>query len=133
MPPFPFVVTIPGVGQAFFTEVSGLEASSPVTPDSTALARKIPGLRKTGNITLKRGIVTARKGFSDWHDQTQTNPQARLPVTLSLLDERGKPAKTWTLHNAWPTKLTAPNLKADGNEVAIETLSLSHEGLSTNI
>jgi phage tail-like protein len=35
----------------------------------------------------------------------------------------------WTLTNAWPTKITGTDMKADGNEVAVETIELAHEGL----
>jgi phage tail-like protein len=35
----------------------------------------------------------------------------------------------WKVINAWPVKVQSPDLKSDGNEVAIETLELAHEGL----
>ena len=54
----------------------------------------------------------------------------RVPVTISLLDEAGKPTMVWTLANAWPTKITGTDLKAEGNEVAIETIEIVHEGLT---
>ena len=37
---------------------------------------------------------------------------------------------TWALANAWPTKITATDLKSEGNEVSIETIELAHEGLT---
>jgi len=58
------------------------------------------------------------------------NTIKRLPVTISLLDETGKPTMVWTLANAWPTKITGTDLKAEGNEVAIETIEIVHEGLT---
>ena len=36
----------------------------------------------------------------------------------------------WKVKNAWPTKVTSTDLKADGNEMAIETIELAHEGLT---
>jgi phage tail-like protein len=51
-------------------------------------------------------------------------------VVISLLDEAGKPTMVWTLSNAWPTKITGTDLKSDGNEVAVETIEIAHEGLT---
>jgi phage tail-like protein len=51
-------------------------------------------------------------------------------VTISLLDEAGAPTMVWTLANAWPTKITGTDLKAEGNEVAVETIVIAHEGLT---
>jgi len=47
-----------------------------------------------------------------------------------LCDEAGKATMSWTLANAWPTKITGTDLKSDGNEVAVETLEVAHEGLT---
>ncbi|WP_197080606.1 phage tail protein [Methylophilus sp. TWE2] len=58
------------------------------------------------------------------------NTIKRGPVTISLLDEAGKPTMVWTLTNAWPTKITATDLQTDGNEVAIESIEVAHEGLT---
>jgi len=53
-----------------------------------------------------------------------------VPVTISLLDEEGKPTMVWTLANAWPTKVSGTDLKSEGNEVAVETIEIAHEGLT---
>jgi phage tail-like protein len=58
------------------------------------------------------------------------NTIKRVPVTISLLDEAGAPTMVWTLTNAWPTKITATDLNAEGNEVAIESIDIAHEGLT---
>jgi phage tail-like protein len=50
-------------------------------------------------------------------------------VIIKLLDEAGKPTMTWTLNNAWPTKIQGTDLKADANEAAIETIELAYETL----
>ena len=68
--------------------------------------------------------------FWDWFSQIKTNTTKRLPVTISLLDEAGAPTMVWTLANAWPVKITGTDLKSDGNEVAIESIEISHEGLT---
>ena len=58
------------------------------------------------------------------------NTIKRLPVTISLLDEGGNATMVWTLTNAWPTKITGTDLKSEGNEVAIESIEIVHEGLT---
>lgn len=68
--------------------------------------------------------------FWDWFNQIKMNTIQRVPVTISLLDEQGKPTMVWTLSKAWPTKITGTDLKAEGNEVAIETIEIAHEGLT---
>ena len=57
------------------------------------------------------------------------NTIERKTVTISLLDESGAPTMVWTLNNAWPTKITGTDMKSDGNEVAVETIEVAHEGL----
>ena len=58
------------------------------------------------------------------------NTIERKAVTISLLDEGGAPTMVWKLANAWPTKVTGVSLKSDGNEAAVESLDLAHEGLT---
>jgi phage tail-like protein len=58
------------------------------------------------------------------------NTIQRVPVTISLLYEAGAPTMVWTLASAWPTKITGTDLKAEGNEVAVETIEVAHEGLT---
>ena len=58
------------------------------------------------------------------------NTIKRKPVTIRLLDEAGAPTMVWTLANAWPTKITSTDLKSTGNEVAVETIVIAHEGLT---
>lgn len=54
----------------------------------------------------------------------------REDVAIKLLDEEGNPTMVWSLKNAWPTKITGTDMKSDGNEVAVETLEIAHEGLT---
>jgi phage tail-like protein len=90
----------------------------------------MPGLKKSGNVTMKKGVYSGDNKFWDWFNQIKMNTIARVPVTISLLDESGDPTMVWTLANAWPTKITGTDLKSDGNEVAIETIEIAHEGLT---
>jgi phage tail-like protein len=118
-----------------FEEVSGLDVESqPIeyrhgdSPVHSTI--KMPGLKKYGNVTMKKGVFKGDNKFWDWFNQIKMNTIKRVPVTISLLDEAGKPVMVWTLMNAWPTKITGTDLKAQGNEVAIETIEVAHEGLT---
>ncbi|MFT3956361.1 MAG: phage tail protein [Piscinibacter sp.] len=117
-----------------FQEVSGLDAEAqPIeyrhVDSPTFSVVKMPGVRKFGNVTMKKGIFKSNDKFWDWFNEIKMNTVKHKPIAISLLDEAGKPTMVWTLANAWPTKITGTDLKAQGHEVAIETLEISHEGL----
>lgn len=118
-----------------FTEVSGLDITSEIieyrdgsSPEYSKV--KMPGQRKFSNITLKRGTFAGDNQFYDWFNTVSLNKITRRDLTISLLNENHEPVVVWKVKNAWPTKITPTDLKADGNEVAIETLELAHEGLT---
>ncbi len=118
-----------------FQEVSGLDVEAqPIEyrhGDSPAFSViKMPGIKKYGNITMKKGVFSKDNKFWDWFNQIKMNTIKRIPVTISLLDEAGSPTMVWSLANAWPTKITGTDLKSDGNEVAVETVEVAHEGLT---
>ena len=117
-----------------FQEVSGLDVEAQIIEYRAGNSKvfstvKMPGLKKYGNITMKKGVFTKDNKFWAWLDQIKLNTIKRIPVTISLLDENGAPTMVWTLANAWPTKITGTDLKADGNEVAVESIEIAHEGL----
>ncbi|MCP5275676.1 MAG: phage tail protein [Burkholderiales bacterium] len=118
-----------------FQEVSGLDIQSEEikyrhgdSPEFSVI--KMPGMKKVGNITMKKGVFKGDNKFWDWFKDIKMNTIKRLPVTISLLDEGGNATMVWTLTNAWPTKITGTDLKSEGNEVAIETIEIVHEGLT---
>ena len=90
-------------------------------------ARKLPGLVKYPNVTLKRGI-TGNLDLFDWWKAVRDGQLLRRNVTITLLDEQRQAVQRWLLRDAWPVKIEAGPLNARGNEVAIETLELAHEG-----
>ncbi|MDR0893513.1 MAG: phage tail protein [Mediterranea sp.] len=135
MPEFYFSVKLGDQGQMSFKEVSGLDVEFDVIEyragDSPVFTKvKMPGLRKSGDVTLKKGIFKDDKKLWDWLNQVKMNTIKRETVTISLLDETGGVVHTWTLTNAWPKKVSAEGFKADGNSVAMETLVLAHEGVT---
>jgi len=118
-----------------FQEVSGLDTETqPIEyrhSDSKQFSTiKMPGIAKTGNVTLKKGIFVKDNNFWKWYDAIKMNIIKRETVVIELLDEAGGTTMSWTLTNAWPTKITGADLKSDANEVAVETLELAHEGLT---
>ena len=134
LPKFYFKVSFDNI-ECVFTEVSGLDAESQIIEyrhgDSKQFsAIKMPGIAKSGNVTLKRGIFVKDNNFWNWFNAIKMNTIKRSTVTIQLLDENGKPTMTWKLANAFPLKVTATDMKSDGNEVAVETIELVHEGLT---
>ena len=120
-----------------FQEVSGLDVEAgPIEfrrGDSPGFATTgMPGLKRHGNVTMKKGVFVSDNKFWEWLNQIKTNTVRREQVTISLIDESGSPTMVWTLTNAWPAKITGTDLKAEGNEVAVESLKIAHEGLTIN-
>ena len=118
-----------------FTEVSGLDVETEVieyrhgaSPEYSKV--KMPGMQKYSNITLKRGTFATDNEYFNWWNTVKLNTIERRDITISLLNEEHEPVITWKVKNAWPSKVQPTDLKADGNEVAIESLELVHEGLT---
>jgi phage tail-like protein len=133
-----FKVDVSGKATGFFTEVSGIGSETQVIEhkitleqQGTGLIRKIPGLLKWNDITLKRGI-TANMDFYDWRKLVEQGKvdQARVSVTITMMAQDYTPIAEWTLENAWPSKITGPSIKADANEIGIEELTIVHEGIT---
>jgi phage tail-like protein len=117
-----------------FTEVTGLEVSTEVieyrdgaSPEYHKI--KMPGMQKFTNITLKRGIFQGDNDYFNWWNTVALNTIERRDVVISLLNENHEPVVVFKVKNAWPVKVQSTDLKADGNEVAIESLEIAHEGL----
>ena len=100
--------------------------------DKSSGVRKMPGLTKYSNLTLKRGL-TKSLDLYEWFKQTKQGTLQRRDITISILNEQKEPFAVWKLKNCWPTKYSGPNLKAKGNEVAIETLEIVTEDVDFEI
>lgn len=134
LPKFYFQVKI-GETEVAFQEVSGLDIEAQIVEYRHGNSKefstiKMPGIKKTGNVTLKKGVFVKDNAFWDWFNQIKMNTIERQTVVISLLDEEGAPTMVWSLNNAWPTKITGTDMKSDGNEVAVETIEVAHEGLT---
>jgi len=133
LPVFHFSVKM-GTEEIGFSEVSGLTQENQAIEYRDGLFReyssiKMPGLRKFNNITLKRGIMKGDNKLFLWLSTVKLNTVERRDLTVSLLNENHEPVMVWKVHNAFPVKVEGPQLKASGNEVAIESIEIAHEGL----
>ncbi|MGF1580054.1 MAG: phage tail protein, partial [Gemmataceae bacterium] len=90
--------------------------------------KKLPGLKKFSNITLKRGF-TKDKFLWDWRNTVLQGKTERYDGSIELLGEDKTPVLRWSFYLAWPNKLEGPSLNAKNNEVAIETLEMVVERL----
>lgn len=134
LPKFHFLLEWGG-DRVGFTEVTGLdiqvEAIEYREGSSLEYSKiKMPGMLKYSNITLKRGSMEGDSDFYKWINTTSLNTVERRDIIISLLNETHSPVVSWKVKNAFAVKVQASDLKADGNEVAIETLELAHEGLN---
>lgn len=127
---FNFLVEIDGVSTAGFSEVSGITIETdPIeyrNGNEITHVRKLPGLQKYGNITLKRGF-TKDTTLYDWRKTVVDGRTERHSGSITLLNEAREPVVRWNFSQAWPRKLDGPSFNAKNNEVAIETLEIVAE------
>lgn len=134
MPKFHFQVEWGGT-KIGFSEVSGLDVETEVIEyrdgsQPVYSKVKMPGMQKYANIVLKRGVFVGDNEYFNWWNTVKLNKIERRDITISLLNEEHEPVVVWKVRNAWPVKIQSTDLKGDGNEVALETLELAHEGLT---
>jgi phage tail-like protein len=135
LPKFYFSVQLGDDTTVSFQEVDGLDSETQIIEyrhgnSPVFYPTKMPGLGKVSNVTMRKGIFVNDSKFWDWYNEIKMNTIARRTVIISLLDETGTPKRTWTLNNAWPTKITGTDLKSEGNEVAIESIEVAYETLT---
>lgn len=129
---FTFLVEIDGITRAGFADASGFDTTIDVHEyreggDNTTM-RKLPGPTKYSNITLKRGVTDDRELY-DWMLNAVKGTVERRSGSIVVTDLAGNEKVRWNFRNAWPTKWSAPEFSAKGNDVAIETFELAHEGI----
>jgi phage tail-like protein len=129
-----FQLEIDGIALGAFSEASGLTAEGDAVDyregtDRQNSVRKLVGLRKYSNITLKRGY-TQDQSLWRWYGNIVAGEPDRRNVTIVLRNEAHQPVLRWHAENAWVNKIEGPSLKAGGNDVALESVELVHEGLT---
>ena len=132
---FLFRVEIAGVTQAGFSEVAIAEHLTDAidyrTGDQAAHLQKIPGLTKYGDVTLKWGLTDA-KDLVLWREAVVAGAPAetvRKDIFIVAIDGHGDEKARLHVHNAWPSKLDHADYNAKGNDVAIVSMTLTHEGV----
>ena len=128
-----------GEGLMSFQEVTGLEFTREKAEyrgglDPTFIKQCIPAMKSFGELTLKRGTFAGNNDFFKWWNGTSDDAPgdgmpARRNVTINLKNARGDNVMTWTIDQAFPTKLSSTDLNAENNEIAVESLVLNHEGI----
>jgi phage tail-like protein len=117
-----------------FTEITGLSNGLEPIEHREGSSRgyspeKISGQEKLQNIILKRAIISGDNEFYEWFNTINHNTIERRNLTILLLDEHHAPIVTWKILKAFPVRIEWSDLRADANEVAIESMELAHEGL----
>lgn len=134
LPKFHFQVQWGGANIGF-TEVTGLEVTTEKIEYRDGASKeyhkiRMPGMQTFGDLTLKRGVFAGDNDFYAWWNTVALNTVERRDITISLLNESHEPVVVWKVKKAWATKVTSTDLNASGNETAIETIVITHEGLT---
>lgn len=131
---FRFRIEIDGIQAASFSEVTIAATTTDVIDyregTDPPQVRKLSGLTKFGNVTLKRGVTDSLELFK-WHQDVASGLVAarRKKVVIVVQDESGADKARYVVSDAWPIKYDPGDLNAKGNDVFIETLELVNEGV----
>ena len=133
---FRYRLEIDGIVQAGFSEVAIGDASNdPIENrdgNEITTVRKLKGLNKYGNVTLKWGLTDSIE-LSNWHrmvvDDATPLSAARRTVVIRIQNDAGEDKAAYEVTRAWPTKYNPTDLNGKGNEVAIESFELANEGI----
>ena len=104
----------------FSLTIDGVEIAS-----FSQYAKVAPGI-----VVLERGTTTRSKWLSAWHESVLAGEiaAAKQDATIVMYDAGGRPVARYLLENAWPSKVDISGFNATGNEVAVEGITLCHEG-----
>jgi phage tail-like protein len=132
-----FLLEINGVARAGFSTVNLPSSSTEAIEyregnEKRPTPRKVSGLNSYDNLTLEGGTARDAKALFDWRKKVEDGKvdDARTTIAVVLQDEEGNPGARWEFRNAWPSQYDAPDLEATGNDVAIESLEVVHEGMT---
>jgi phage tail-like protein len=126
---------VDGVGQAVFTDVSGLSVETMVQEYEEGgrndHIHRLPGRIKVSDITLKNGITTSNELW-DWWKKIMQGTFERRNVSIVMVDQTGQEVTRWSFIEALPVKWVGPEFKAGQSAAAIQSLQLAHRGLQTS-
>ncbi|MFF2519740.1 phage tail protein [Streptomyces sp. NPDC058086] len=134
---FNFTLDIEGLaGSHGFSDCSGVNTEQDVNDyregNMDFAVIKLPGLKKSGDLSLKRGLTTSH-GLQEWRRSVLDGRTVRRSGQIVLKGEAGKPALRWKFANAWPKQYAAPSLSGTATEVTIEQLVLVVEGFELGV
>jgi phage tail-like protein len=130
-----FAIEFQGQISGAFRECSGLGSENSVVdekasgPDGRPVVKKIPGNLKWNDITLKQGI-TDDLAMWKWRALVEEGKitEARKNGAIVMFSAAGMEVARWEFVNAWPSKISGPNVNATTNDLAVEELTIVHEG-----
>jgi len=133
---FHFRLEVQGRVTGFFTEIGGLGSEHEVIEhkvidmNGNDLVQALPGRLKWQPITLKRGLTSVRDVW-DWRKMVEDGKvnDARSNGTITMFNQSLQPVAKWDFKNAWPSKVTGPQLQSDSNTFGIEEMTIVHEGI----
>ena len=130
---FNFFVEIEGVIAGGFSECSGLQIETEYHDYAEGglndYVHRFRGRTKYPPLLLKHGL-TMIDGLWRWHQDVVSGKVERKNGTIYLLNRKRIPVLWWNFKKAFPTKWTGPDLRANSSDIAIESVELSHQGLS---
>lgn len=139
---FNYEVIIDGV-EIGFQEVSGLEIANESLEYRAGNHEehrkvKMAGLWKDSELTFKHGVFTGDDRTFEIYNRIfdkdyYTDKETRFDVQITLMDEHRTPVQVWNVKDCFPTKFTSPTLKGEGNEVAVQSITLNHEGIDLQL
>ena len=131
---FRFLVEIDNLVVGGFSEISGLQVETEIEEyregGNNTFVHKLPKFSKYPNLTLKRGLTDSTVLWN-WYQEVVSGTIERKNGSIILLDYAGSEKWRWNFIQAYPVKWGGPDLKADSNTFAIETLELAHNGFAT--
>jgi len=125
----------PNDPQAGFQEISNIGMEVTVSEyrngnSKENSVRKITGLNKATDLTMKRGVIGSLNLYQWLNDIRNGNQNAERTVTIQLQNEdHTKVVQTWKLLRARIIKHVSGPLNAKGTDVAMEELTLAYERL----
>ncbi len=131
---FHFALDVQGVIAGYFTECSGIGSETEIAEQKAVnekgvqVVMKVPGRLKWSDVTLKRG-VTSDMQLWDWRKMVEDGDvaSARKNGSITMFDQALTPKAKWDFKNAWPSKISGPTPKSDGNDISLEEITIVHE------
>ncbi|MGI8768258.1 MAG: phage tail protein [Propionibacteriaceae bacterium] len=133
---FKFALEIDGVNLGYFRKCAGVESETEIieykeaTDKGRMIIRKVPGAMKWGDITLDRRIDSSLSLWQ-WRKQVIDGDvdSARRNGSVIAYDSKGDEVARWNFDAGWPSKWKGADFDAGANEVATESVTITHEGI----